>query len=107
MLDAWTETNPSNTVPRITNVPLSSELDSRYIEDASYLRLKTVTLGYTLNKIAFVASKVPLNLRFFTTVQNLFTLSGYKGYDPEISKGVDLGAYPMARTLLVGANISF
>jgi TonB-linked SusC/RagA family outer membrane protein len=107
LLDAWTETNPSNTVPRITNVPLSSELDSRYIEDASYLRLKTVTLGYTLNKIAFVASKVPLNLRFFTTVQNLFTLSGYKGYDPEISKGVDLGAYPMARTLLVGANISF
>ena len=107
LLNAWTETNPSTTVPRITNVPLSSELDSRYVEDASYLRLKTLTLGYTLNKIAYVASKVPLNLRFYATVQNLFTITGYKGYDPEISKGLDLGAYPMARTLLVGANISF
>ncbi|MEI8084921.1 MAG: TonB-dependent receptor [Paludibacter sp.] len=107
LLNAWTDTNPSNTIPRITNVPLSSELDSRYIEDASYLRLKTVTLGYSLNKIAFVASKVPLNLRIYVTAQNLFTISGYKGYDPEIAKGVDLGSYPMARTLLVGANISF
>jgi len=106
LLNAWTETNPSNTVPRITNVPLSSELDSRYVEDASYLRLKTVTLGYTLNKIAFVASKIPLNLRVYATIQNLFTITGYKGYDPEVAKGVDLGSYPMARTILVGVNIS-
>ena len=103
LLNAWTETNPSNTVPRITNVPISSELDSRYVEDASYLRLKTLTLGYTQNKIF----SLPLKTRFFVTAQNLFTITGYKGYDPEIAKGIDLGSYPMARTILVGASILF
>ena len=107
LLNAWTETNPSTTVPRITSSPISTELDSRYIEDASYLRLKTVTLGYTINKISVAASKLPLKIRLFATSENLFTLTGYKGYDPEVAKGVDLGSYPMARTLLVGANISF
>jgi TonB-linked SusC/RagA family outer membrane protein len=107
LLDAWTETNPTNTVPRITSTPVSSELDSRYIEDASYLRLKTVTLGYTLDKFTRSIIKQPLKLRLFITLENLFTITGYKGYDPEIAKGVDLGTYPMARTLLVGANISF
>jgi TonB-linked SusC/RagA family outer membrane protein len=107
LLNAWTETNPSKSIPRITSVPISSELDSRYIEDASYLRLKTVTLGYTISKIPVAASKVHLKLRLFATAENLFTLTGYKGYDPEVAKGVDLGSYPMARTLLVGANISF
>ncbi|MDR3235647.1 MAG: TonB-dependent receptor [Prevotellaceae bacterium] len=107
LLDSWTSTNPSNTVPRITSVPLSSELDSRYVEDASYLRLKTVTLGYTLGKIPFVSPNQSVKIRFFATVQNLVTLSGYKGYDPEISKGIDLGTYPMARTFYLGANITF
>jgi hypothetical protein len=107
LLDSWTTTNPSNTVPRITSVPLSSELDSRYVEDASYLRLKTVTLGYTLGKIPFVSPNQSVKIRFFATVQNLVTLSGYKGYDPEISKGIDLGTYPMARTFYLGASITF
>ena len=107
LLKAWTESNPSNTVPRITDVPLSSELDSRYIEDASYLRLKTVTLGYTVSRISIAGSRLPLKFRVFATAQNLATLTGYKGYDPEVAKGVDLGSYPMARTFLVGANITF
>ncbi|WP_321332740.1 TonB-dependent receptor [uncultured Bacteroides sp.] len=107
LLNAWTETNPSTTIPRITSVPISSELDSRYIEDASYLRIKTITLGYTINKIYLLAAKQPLKIRLFSTLENLVTITGYKGYDPEVAKGLDLGSYPMARTLLVGANISF
>lgn len=107
LLNAWTETNPSNKIPRITDVPLSSELDSRYVEDASYLRLKTLTLGYNVNKLFTTNSNLPFKLRLFATAQNLFTATGYKGYDPEIAKGRDLGSYPMARTLLVGASISF
>ncbi|WP_188746201.1 SusC/RagA family TonB-linked outer membrane protein [Parapedobacter defluvii] len=107
LLDSWTETHPSNTVPRITNTPLSSELDSRYVEDASYLRLKTVTLGYTLGKTSSTLRNLPLKVRVFVTGQNLLTLTGYKGYDPEISRGVDLGAYPMPRTFLSGVNVSF
>ncbi len=107
LLDSWTATNPSGTIPRITDVPISSELDSRYIEDASYLRLKTVTLGYTIDRIPFISCGYPLQIRLFTTVQNLFTLTGYKGYDPEIADGTDLGTYPMPRTFSLGANISF
>lgn len=107
LLDAWTETNPSISVPRITNVPLSSELDSRYIEDASYLRFKTLTLGYSFKNLSIIKKAQPLELRVFSTLENLITITGYKGYDPEISKGIDLGSYPMSRTILIGANISF
>ncbi len=107
LLNSWTPTNPSQTVPRITSVPLSSELDSRYIEDASYLRLRTVTLGYTIGKASPVLQKLPLRFRVFATAQNLLTLTGYKGYDPEVSKGIDLGAFPMPRTFLSGVSIAF
>jgi TonB-linked SusC/RagA family outer membrane protein len=106
LLDSWTDKNPSNTVPKITSVPISSDLDSRYIEDASYLRLKTLTLGYTVKKIP-VLRKLSVKVRIFATAQNLFTLSAYKGYDPEVSKGVDLGIYPVARTFSAGVNMSF
>lgn len=107
LLNSWTESHPSNTVPRITSSPFSSELDSRYIEDASFIRLRTITLGYTLNQAwpAFRKSS-PLNVRLFATAQNLLTLTKYKGYDPEVSKGIDLGTYPMPRTFLFGISIS-
>ena len=107
LLNAWTPTNPSNTVPRITNTPLSSELDSRYVEDASYLRLKTLTLGYTLRLFSNANNDKHLNLRVFATAENVLTITGYKGYNPEIANGIDLGSYPMARTFLVGASMSF
>jgi TonB-linked SusC/RagA family outer membrane protein len=107
LLDSWTENNPSNTIPKITSVPVSSELDSRYIEDASCLRLKTLTLGYTVDKIPPVLRNLSLKVRLYATAQNLFTLTAYKGYDPEIAKGIDLGIYPMSRTFSVGINISF
>jgi hypothetical protein len=100
LLEAWTVNNPSNTVPRITQSRYSSELDSRYVEDASYLRLKILTAGYKLP----VTPKI--DLHFFVTAQNLFTLTRYKGYDPEIAGGTDLGIYPGARTIIVGANVS-
>ncbi|MBW7892960.1 MAG: TonB-dependent receptor, partial [Chitinophagaceae bacterium] len=106
LLDSWTETNPSNSVPRITSSPFSSELDSRYIEDASFLRLRTITLGYTLNNALPAGRNLPLNIRLFATAQNLITLTGYKGYDPEVAQGIDLGTFPMPRTFLFGVNIS-
>jgi TonB-linked SusC/RagA family outer membrane protein len=101
LLDAWTPDNPSNTVPKITQSRFTTELDSRYVEDASYLRLKTLTVGYRLP----ITQKIAL--RFFATAQNLFTLTRYKGYDPEIAGGTDLGTYPAARTVMLGANVSF
>lgn len=107
LLNSWTETNPTNSVPRITSSPFSSELDSRYVEDASFLRLRTITLGYTVNRAWLTAHKIPLKVRLFATGQNLLTLTGYKGYDPEVSSGIDLGTFPMPRTFLFGVNISY
>ncbi|MDR2811401.1 MAG: TonB-dependent receptor, partial [Tannerellaceae bacterium] len=111
LADRWTPTNTDTDVPRAIPVPYST-IDSRYIEDASYLRLKDVTLGYTfrLNK-----SQLAPSVRLFVSAQNLFVLSPYTGYDPEGSRnglsdleiGVDNGAYPRAKTFLTGLSISF
>lgn len=88
------------------------------IEDGSYLRLGTITLGYTLPKTAL--SKLHIqNLRVYGTVYNLLTLTSYSGLDPEVSAqgnmngavyptpGVDWGAYPRARSFVLGLNINF
>lgn len=108
LLNSWTETNPSSSVPRITSSPYSSELDSRYVEDASFLRLKTITLGYTLNKSWLTSHKIPpFRIRLFATGQNLLTLTKYKGYDPEVANAIDLGTFPMPRTFLFGINVGF
>ncbi|KAA6333192.1 TonB-dependent receptor SusC, partial [termite gut metagenome] len=105
LLNSWTEENPSNTLPGLANIANDryySFLDSRYVEDASFLRLKNITLGYTV-KLPSVAAQ----LRVFASGQNLFVFTGYKGYDPEVSRGIDLGTYPTARTFSVGTRITF
>jgi TonB-linked SusC/RagA family outer membrane protein len=105
LLNSWTEENPSNTLPSLANMANDryySFLDSRYVEDASFLRLKNITLGYTL-KLQSVAAQ----FRVFASAQNLFVLTGYKGYDPEVSSGIDLGTYPTARTFSVGTRVTF
>lgn len=102
LLDSWTTSNPSNTLPSITGVRPYSYIDSRYIEDASYLKLKNLTVGYN-----FDLKKYPVNLRIFGTAQNLFTITNYKGYDPEVASGLDIGAYPTARTFSIGLELSF
>lgn len=94
-------------------------LFDRWLEDASYLRLKTVTVGYTLPKS--ISSKVGLkNIRAYFTASNVFTLTKYTGLDPEVNTnssrsmggsnfptpGVDNNAYPMARTYTIGLNIT-
>jgi TonB-linked SusC/RagA family outer membrane protein len=110
MLDSWTENNPSNVLPGLRNMAADryyTYLDSRYIEDASFLRLRNVTLGYTIDTPRISALNASLKIRVFATVQNLFVITKYKGYDPEVSSGIDLGIYPTARTVALGARISF
>ncbi|MDR1897356.1 MAG: TonB-dependent receptor [Prevotellaceae bacterium] len=104
LLDRWTEENPSNTIPRISQEVRFNYLDDRFVEDASYLRLKNITLGYTLpGKI----KTLPFKFRIFATAQNLLTVTGYKGYDPEVASGIDYGVYPTARTFSAGVRITF
>ena len=102
VLDSWTLSNPSNTLPYITGSRPYSYIDSRYVEDASYLKLNNLTLGYTIR-----FKKYPVKLRLFGSAQNLITISNYKGYDPEVSSGFDIGAYPTARTFMAGMELSF
>ena len=82
-----------------------------FVHEASFFRLRNITLGYTLPKSATNYLKIK-NLRFYVTAENLFTLTKYKGYDPEIGggvfgNGIDHGIYPQARTVLGGINITF
>lgn len=84
------------------------------VEDASFLRLNTLTLGYTLPKALLNKVKIQ-NLRFYVTGYNLFCITNYSGYDPEVSTirktnltpGVDYSAYPKSRQFVVGVNLNF
>lgn len=78
----------------------------RFIESGSYLRLKNVQLGYSLPKDWL--SKVSIKtLRVYVQMSNVFTITKYKGFDPEVAGGVDYGNYPQARTFLMGMNLTF
>jgi TonB-linked SusC/RagA family outer membrane protein len=101
ILDAWTSENPSNEVARIPYGLPAKQMDSRYVEDASYFRLKDFTLGRT-----FQVKQLPFSVRVFASAQNLFTLTRYKGYDPEVAGGIDNGAYPTARIFSVGVGLT-
>jgi len=82
-----------------------------FVHDASFFRMRNITLGYTLPKSITNYMKIH-NLRFYVTAENLFTFTKYKGYDPEIGggvfgNGIDHGIYPQARTVMGGVNITF
>jgi TonB-linked SusC/RagA family outer membrane protein len=89
-------------------------LTSWAVEDGSYLRINNLTLGYSLPKSILQRAKIS-GVRIYGTVNNLYTITGYSGYDPEVNTrrsdpltpGVDLAGYPRGRTWLLGANINF
>jgi TonB-dependent starch-binding outer membrane protein SusC len=97
--------------------PLTSAyfLHSYAIEDGSFLRLNNLTLGYTLPASLIKRTKLVSNLRVYATANNLWTITGYSGYDPEantrrrtpLTPGVDYAAYPRSRYILAGLNVTF
>lgn len=111
--DRWSPTNPSNTLFRAGGQGLLASFSSRIVEDGSYLRLKTVSLGYNLP--ASILKKLNLTqLRFHVSAQNLLTWTNYSGRDPEVSvrntaltPGLDYVAYPQARSITFGLNATF
>ncbi|OGX84228.1 SusC/RagA family TonB-linked outer membrane protein [Hymenobacter glacialis] len=109
VLGRWTGPGTSNDVPRaIAGDPNGNlQVSSYYLEDGSYLRLKTLTLGYALPKTLTdrIGGK---QVRLYVSGQNLVTLTKYSGFDPEVgSRGVDLGVYPQPRVFLAGLNLGF
>ncbi|QNE38817.1 TonB-dependent receptor [Hymenobacter sp. NBH84] len=117
-LNPWTTTNPSTTTPRAiisgASAGENARLNStRWLENGSYLRLKTVQLGYTIPATALERLKGVGSLRVYVTGQNIFTITKYKGYDPEtagagtLARGVDDGSYPNIRTFTAGIQLGF
>ncbi|GAA3747863.1 MULTISPECIES: TonB-dependent receptor [Flavobacterium] len=111
--DRWTPTNPSNEIPRASSSPLGI-VSERYVEDASFLRLKLITLGYTLPKS--VSKKLGTkSVKIYVSAENLITWTKYTGYDPEVSSyeqnnlypGIDFGSYPNSKTFISGLNVTF
>jgi hypothetical protein len=110
--DRWTPENPDSNIPRVHGGE-NGAYSSRFIEDASYLRLKTVSLGYNIQPY-FLAKANIRSLRIFFSAQNLYTWTSYSGVDPEVSTrntnltpGFDYSPYPRQRTFTAGINLSF
>lgn len=114
-VNRWTPENPTSDIPSVatSGTAMGKAISSRYVEDGSFLRLKTVTLGYTfpaklLKRLAVSKARV------YVAAQNLWTLTNYSGYDPEVSiynsaltPGVDFSSYPRAFAVNFGINLGF
>ena len=111
----WHGEGTSDRLPRLTSGTHSNwqYVSDLYMEDGDYLRMQNLTIGYDFKKLF---KNLPLKqLRLYVAAQNLFTITGYSGMDPEVGyggyqdwvSGIDLGFYPSPRTYMVGVNIKF
>lgn len=109
----WTGAGSTGTNPKaVLNSFRLLRFSDRFVEDGSYLRLKNVNLGYTFN---ITDNRIIKALRVYTSMNNLFTITRYSGYDPEVNgfgqdpsrRGVDLGNYPNSKTYSIGVNCTF
>ncbi len=109
LVNRWSPTNPNNEYA----VPLQGgrlPISDRFMEDGSFIRCKNITLGYTLPQIKGIS-----NARIYLSANNLFTITKYSGFDPEVNSygnnntliGVDNLVYPVAKSYLVGLQVSF
>ena len=112
-LNYWTENNTNTTIPRI-GYSVSGVIVDQYLEDASFLRISEITIGYSLPRLKLNTLHIE-RLRFYLTGSNLFTITGYSGYDPEVNiygssasmLNMDNGSFPRAKSITVGMNITF
>lgn len=105
MVNAWTPDNTDGTIPNPKN-SVNYYVSNRFLESGDYFRLKNLQIGYSLptNLIKKAGFE---NCRFYLQGSNLFTVTKYKGFDPEVNGGVDYGNYPQSRTYMVGVNITY
>ena len=113
-LDRWTPTHTNTNVPGFTNGGTENKdfFSTRFVENGSFIKMKSITLGYTLPELACKALGIS-NLRVYASIQNPFHITSYSGLDPEATmgsplvQGVDWGAYPNSRNYLIGLNFAF
>jgi len=114
-LNAWTPENTNTNIPRaVINDPnFNDRTSSRFLENGSYFRLKTLQIGYTISSLKTIGIS---SMRVYLSGDNLFTITNYSGYNPDIGRsgsildrGVDFGhvAYPLARTVSAGVQVTF
>jgi TonB-linked SusC/RagA family outer membrane protein len=111
-LGRWTPNNPNNKIPRadLNKLPASTY----FLENGDFFRLNNLTVGYSLSKDMLSKARIN-NLRIYVTAQNLFTITNYSGFTPEIYKGdgtplnagIELNTYPSTRTFAFGVNLGF
>lgn len=113
VLNRWQRPGMITDVPK-ANEPYNNKISSRFIEDGSYFRLKSISLSYSFDQ-KYLKSLGLSRLNIYGTANNLFTLTKYSGYDPELSwtgdnaaqLGIDNGTYPQTRSFIFGLNLSF
>ncbi len=114
VLNAWSLDNRNSTVIRPSALEaVNHEFSDYYVEDGSYLRMRNITLGYTLPESILAKLKLE-NLRFYVSGNNLLTITDYSGYDPEIGAnnspldvGIDRGFYPLPKSVMGGFQLTF
>ncbi|AZQ61407.1 TonB-dependent receptor [Flammeovirga pectinis] len=110
---SWSGEGSTNLYPRLDGASQTANFhrfSKLYIQDGSFLRLQNIQIGYTFNNLKSVD-----RLRIFASAQNLFTITGYDGMDPDVSggsnglldRGIDWGEYPTPRTFMMGVNFNF
>ena len=109
LADLWTNSFIGNRLASATRSMFSQAqyLSDYYLENASYLKLDNFTVGYTFPKLFKVAQDRYASLNVFGTVQNICTLTGYSGIDPEVFGGIDGALYPRPRTFVAGVKFNF
>lgn len=115
-LDAWTTANPNGKYPRINFTPgtIGSEMTSDLLEDGSFVRLRSVTFDYPLPDRLLQRYGVSMT-RVYVTASNWKTWTNYSGFNPDVSslglgnvnRGIDVGAYPLAKSVTFGINLSY
>ena len=115
VLDRWTGANTSNTIPRALGAGENVQVSSRFVEDGSYTRLRNISLGYTIPSNVF-NNKIS-KFRIYISGQNLVTITGYSGLDPEIGThlsgnnnyqlGIDRGNFPLPKSFVGGIQLTF
>ena len=112
-LNRWTPTNTNTDVPGFVQGGTENKVfSSRFVENGSFIKMKSITLGYTLPELACKSLGIS-NLRLYVSIQNPFHITNYSGLDPEATmgspliQGVDWGSYPNSRNYLIGLNFAF
>ena len=106
LLDAWTPDNRFTNIPSLT-APSKSSGSDRFLYDASFVRLRSVMIGYNVPKDFFGEKSVISSMKVFVQGENIYTWSKWPGYDPESVSTFSLSVYPNPRTFSLGVNIDF